>query len=101
MLRKHSAVIHLAPDKVMRYVWTHKDYQPWGTKLAAQCLWCGSLNPWEIVSVGNGNYGAECKNLRCRGGDSGKPYSFPISRRAGGELLTSSGHGSWLKEPFI
>ena len=22
-LRKHSAVIHLAPDKVTRYVWTH------------------------------------------------------------------------------
>jgi hypothetical protein len=102
MLRKHSAVIHLAPDQVMRYVWAHKEYQPWGRKIPAQCPQCGSLNPWEMASQGKGVYGVECKNTDCgvvRGRNSGRPHTFQAICPAGGELLTTSGNGSWMKEP--
>ena len=65
MLRKHSGVIHLAPNNITRYVWAHKEYQPWGEKIPAQCPQCGLLNPWEIASLGKGDYGIECKNKDC------------------------------------
>lgn len=100
MLRKHSGIIHVARGQVTRYVWAHKEYQPWGEKISAQCPQCGSLGPWLLASQGQGNYGFECKNTNCgaaRGRNPGRRYTFQICRPEGGELLNSSGHGSWMK----
>lgn len=65
-LGRHTNIIHLTPHCVTRYLWAHRDYQPWGRKLPLQCPQCGILNPWvsTFVRVIDG-YRFECKNPSC------------------------------------
>ncbi|KAN0086259.1 hypothetical protein V8E55_007393 [Tylopilus felleus] len=66
LLGKHSGIIHVA-SRVTKYVWSHKDYQPWGTALPLQCPQCGLLDSWDSIFVrgGLGAYRFECKGDQC------------------------------------
>lgn len=65
-LGKHSAIIHIS-GKVNKYVWSHKDYQPWGTALPLQCPQCGFLDSWISIYVPGPlvSYRFECSNKMC------------------------------------
>jgi hypothetical protein len=44
-LGRHTNVVHIAPHAVIKYVWAHKVYQPWGQESPVQCPQCGILKP--------------------------------------------------------
>jgi hypothetical protein len=101
ILGKHTAVIHITPQYVTKYLWAHKKYQPWGVKLSLQCSQCGILNPWLLAFVGDTQaYGVECKNPCC-GRDSNpqkQPKFFTVLRPEGSILLSCNKEAGWLKK---
>jgi hypothetical protein len=51
VLARHSSVIHIKRDdkgaiRSSKYVWAHRDMQPWGQPLPAQCPQCKSFRSW-------------------------------------------------------
>lgn len=97
-LGKHTNVLHFSRKSVTKYLWAHKSYQPWGKRLALQCPWCGALNPWLVVFVGEGDrqgYRVECANVDCGGNSSGR-YSYYIWRPAGVSMIGVGRDGGWL-----
>jgi len=101
MLGKHSGIIHFTPHCITRYIWAHKDYQPWGQRLPLQCSQCGILNPWTIAYLKEQQcYGVECKNLSC-GVIGGRTlyecHSFTVAHPDGSTLLSVGKDYGWLK----
>jgi len=99
-LGKHSGLIHLTPGCVTRYIWAHREYQPWGTRLPLQCPQCGVLNSWSLAYLKSGGYKVECKNEDC-GKIGGKRererHSLQVLRPEGSILLNVGKEGGWLK----
>ncbi|KAG6377670.1 hypothetical protein JVT61DRAFT_14436 [Boletus reticuloceps] len=96
-LGKHSAIIHIA-SKVTKYVWSHKDYQPWGTMLPLQCPQCGVLSSWCSVYMpgGLGGYRFQCKGKTCGWVQDKKaiePHQIEVPRPPEAVLLDDG----WLK----
>ena len=96
-LGKHSAVIHFAAE-VTKYVWSHKEYQPWGTVLPLQCPQCGILNCWTSVYMpgGLGGYRFECKGKQCgwvEGKQAVDSYRIEVPRPPNAVLLNNG----WLR----
>ena len=105
-LGRHTNIIHLHSQGVTRYIWAHRDYQPWGQQLPLQCPHCGILDPWASTFVkGSNGYRFECKNSHCSmvdGRMSRETYAFKVDKPEGGMLLStgreSGGAASgWLK----
>ena len=49
---RHTAIIHLANKPGggvvgRKYIWSHKNIQPWGQQLPSQCQECWSFRPWD------------------------------------------------------
>lgn len=64
-LGRHSAIIHITPESVLRYVWAHQDTRPWGWNLPMQCPQCGVIQKWLRVSNGKGIQVVTCVNQDC------------------------------------
>jgi hypothetical protein len=47
---RHTSVVHIknmGSGRVQKkYIWAHKDMQPWGVPLPPQCENCGAFRPW-------------------------------------------------------
>jgi hypothetical protein len=102
-LGKHTNILHITPSDVTRYVWAHRDYQPWGTRLSIQCSQCGTLNPWSVVAITVNQcegYKIECKNTQCSkaGGRRIKPAcTFQVMRPENSTIIHVGTGCSWLK----
>lgn len=105
-LGRHTNIIHIYPQGVTRYIWAHRDYQPWGLRLPLQCQQCGILNPWVSTFLrAIDGYRLECKNPNCGivgGRRVNQPSVLQVEKPKGGELLStgreSKGSASgWLK----
>src|SRR5437879_3742089 len=70
-LGMHTAVFHFrAADpgtdvKTVRYVWMHRDYQPWGQSLPMQCPQCRTVQKWSSIQLRGGGYRFECRYSKC------------------------------------
>lgn len=68
-LGKHTNVVHFTPHSVIKYLWAHKKYQPYGRQIPIQCPQCGILDPWSPAHLnfpdGRSGYQLECKNAGC------------------------------------
>ncbi|KIM68325.1 hypothetical protein SCLCIDRAFT_106235 [Scleroderma citrinum Foug A] len=59
-LGMHTGIVHFSLgnqedtniSKVVKYVWAHHDYQPWGVELPMQCPQCGTGQKWASVQTG-------------------------------------------------
>jgi hypothetical protein len=65
VLARHTSVVHLKKgiDKGSKYVWAHRDMQPWGTPLPAQCPNCKTFRPWGPRKSGKD----KVATFRCQG----------------------------------
>lgn len=104
-LERHISIIHFV-EHIIKYFWTHWDYQPWGQILPLQCPQCGILDPWALVFVKQiQGYRLECKNQDCGKADGKtlkEPYSFQVVRPLDSVILSAGReHGGcasgWLK----
>jgi hypothetical protein len=49
---RHTSIVHIKLSENgqvqtrKKYVWAHKDMQPWGNPLPPQCERCGAFRPW-------------------------------------------------------
>jgi hypothetical protein len=103
-LGKHTNVIHLTLTSITRYLWAHKEYQPWGQRLSLQCPQCGILNPWETTfSQRIPGYSVGCKNDSC-GKEYGtmrvEPHSFIVPKPTDCALLKQYEGAGWMKAPL-
>jgi hypothetical protein len=105
-LERHTNVVHIHPSGITKYIWAHRDYQPWGKRLPLQCWECRILNPWvsTFVKAWEG-YKLECKNPSCGMIGSRRVSqcgALDVKKPEGGVLLStgreSKGSASgWLK----
>jgi hypothetical protein len=97
-LGRHTNVYHFSSSSVVKYVWAHKEYQPWGHKLLPQCPQCGVLNPWACVySEVTKGYVVECKYPFC-GRNVGKERQSYHIKRPDVPVISVTRDGLWLKE---
>jgi hypothetical protein len=102
-LGRHTNVYHFAPPSIIKYLWAHKEYQPYGVPCPVQCPQCGILKPWVIIRAKtpqSDGYNLECRNGRC--GMVGNmrvklPYGFRARRPPGSTLLSTAKDGGWLQ----
>jgi hypothetical protein len=104
-LCRHSSIIHFISDKVFRYLWAHKTYQPWGQYISMQCDQCGVLQQWTGMCLENGSYLFVCAYANCgyKGKDkANEAFSFMVPRR-NCEILQSKHQTltAWLKEVYM
>lgn len=101
----HTSIIHFA-DRIIKYSWAHRNYQPWSQTLLLQCPQCGILDPWASVFVKQiHGYRLECKNQDCGKADGKtlkEPYSFQVMHPLDSVILSAGRkHGGcasgWLK----
>jgi hypothetical protein len=102
-LGRHTNVVHFAPLSIIKYLWAHKEYQPYGVPCPVQCPKCGILKPWIIThmrtSDGEG-YRIECRNSRCGRAGGGRHegrYQIEVKQPAGSRLLSTVKDGGWLQ----
>jgi hypothetical protein len=103
-LGKHSGLYHFTPHCTMRYVWAHKEYQPWGKRLPVQCPQCGVLNTWSSASIGGGGYKFACTNDGCGiidGRRQKQRHSITVNRPEDSHLLNVSKDAAWLRTPVV
>lgn len=97
-LGRHTNVLHITPESVTRYLWAHKEYQPWGHKLPLQCPQCGILQPWRIAYLpNNGGYGVACKNVDCGKLNRRERFTVQVLRPEGSVFYNLGNNGGWLK----
>lgn len=104
-LGMHTGLVHITPDAAMRYIWTHRQTQPWGKYIPVQCPECFVVQQWATVWLDSSTYSFECINDMC--GWKGKKkvaerYQFLAERPEGVELLHMKKvtGASWMKLPF-
>ncbi|KAG9312778.1 hypothetical protein JVU11DRAFT_6190 [Chiua virens] len=51
--------------KITRYVWSHRDFRPWGNILPLQCSFCGTPQQWSRTMDTNNSYTYECRYQKC------------------------------------
>ena len=99
LLGMHTGVVHLAWSqsdnevvllKGCKYVWTHRDRQPWGQPLPIQCPQCGTVQKWSSIYLNDGSYKFECTYIKC--GDRGNKrhgprHTISVQRPEVGEML--------------
>ena len=96
-LGRHTNVFHFTPDCVTKYLWAHKDYQPWGHKLPLQCSQCGIFKPWVSCFLKDSQgYGLECRNVEC-GRLKGKERESFQAPKPDAPFLTMGKNAGWLK----
>lgn len=102
---KHTGVVHLTPGSVTKFIWAHKEIQPWGEKLPLQCPQCGVLEKWISITLNDPpGYLFRCVNVNC-GKEGGKAdgkrvsegHEFHVLRPKHATLLSSGGGAGWLK----
>lgn len=105
-LGRHTGIIHFAHHTITKYLWAHRDYQPWGQTLPLQCPQCGVLDPWVSVFVKHTQgYRLECNNKDCGKVDGRmlkEPYAFQVMCPADAIILrVGREHGGcasgWMK----
>jgi len=102
---KHTNIVHLGVGSARKYIWAHKDYQPWGNKLPLQCPQCGKLKPWVVTYMQKDKeYRAKCENGRCGevGGRKTREailFSFPYPE--GISSIKVGGDACWLEVPIV
>jgi hypothetical protein len=95
-LGRHTNILHFTPFRVTKYLWAHKEYQPWGFKLPLQCEQCGILQPWKTCHLTR-SYDIECKNDRCGRSTGSGRIKFTIDKPAiKGEIKVEK-DSRWLK----
>ena len=72
VIGRHTSIVHLSITaegmKSVQYVWAHKNMQPWGKRLPAQCDKCGSFRSWDkpgSIPASDSNRGGY--SFRCTG----------------------------------
>ena len=110
-LGMHTGIVHfsLADPKdtnmlnVVKYVWAHRDYQPWGVKLPMQCPQCGTVQKWASVQIQGNGYRYECVYEEC-GYDNTRrawPYTITVERPKDATLIKSHcSPGGWMKANY-
>jgi len=86
----HTGVAHITPDVVMRYIWSHRDIQPWGKSIPTQCPVCFVVQKWTSVWLPSSTYMFECINNMCSWDGMEKVaerYRFEVIWPEGVELL--------------
>ncbi|KAM6489444.1 hypothetical protein JOM56_015077 [Amanita muscaria] len=101
-LGKHTSIIHFCERDIVKYSWTHREYQPWGVSLPIQCPACGVLQGWINITKEGGLYGYQCRNSKCQsvGNRRQEPYSFEVARPLNTTLIKSGNkhaNSSWMK----
>jgi len=79
-----------------KYVWTHRDFRPWGGFLPIQCPRCGYADAWRSAYVETDKaYSFECCNDSCS-------QSYIFSQPPGARMLTAGkARGSgWMEVPL-
>ena len=114
LLGMHTGIVHLAWSqsdneadllKGCKYVWTHRDHQPWGQPLPIQCPQCGTVQKWSSIYLNDGSYKFECTYIKCgdRGNERHGPrHTISVQRPEVGEMLPkcNGGQGAWMKTPI-
>lgn len=105
-LGRHTAIIHITPSTATRYVWTHREIQPWGVRVPGQCHQCGVLQDWlSIASDTPGGYVLQCTNEKC-GWEGrkrvGERITIAVERPQNSLILHKhkSAGASWMKIPL-
>lgn len=108
-LGMHTGVVHFSLGdqgdanvlEVVKYVWAHRDYQPWGVELPMQCPQCGAVQKWASVQTRDGGYMYECVYPRCGYDGNARrawPHTMTVERPKGATLLKSNGgQGGWMR----
>ena len=111
-LGMHTGAVHLMWSQLVggaellegyKYVWTHRDRQPWGEPLLIQCKQCGTVQKWSSIYIkNNGSYRFECTYSKCGyDGDERKRnrLQFTVQRPEGAVFLPkcNGGQGAWMK----
>ena len=86
----HTGVVHITPNVVTRYTWSHRDIQPWGKSIPTQCPTCFIVQKWTSIWLPSATYLFKCINNMC--GWNGKQkvaerYRFEVIWPEGVELL--------------
>ena len=68
-LGQHSGVYLLTRAtnslKITKYLWAHRDFQPWGCILPLQCPFCGTPQQWECKMATDHLYTFKCRYRKC------------------------------------
>ncbi|KAF9239172.1 hypothetical protein BU15DRAFT_74861 [Melanogaster broomeanus] len=87
-----------------KYIWSHRDYRPWGNPLPLQCPQCGTPQQWVRSKYDEGTYFYRCRYHRCGWDENTKaiikrPATFKFKKPASAEvLLQGKGQASsWLR----
>ena len=108
-LGMHTGIVHFSLgdqenvniSKVIKYVWAHCNYQPWGMELPMQCPQCGTVQKWASVQTEDGGYMYECVYWRC--GYNGNTrqawlHTMTVEHPKGATLLKlNGGQGGWMR----
>ena len=108
-LGMHTGIVHFSLgdqedtniSKVIKYVWVHHDYQPWGMELPMQCPQCGTVQKWASMQTRDGGYMYECVYRRCGyDGNARRAWShmMTVEHPKGATLLKlNGGQGGWMR----
>jgi len=111
LLGMHTGVVHLVWKESVdgadslegcKYVWTHRECQPWGQLLPIQCPQCGTVQKWHSIYLDDGSYKFECTYSKCgyHGADrEGWRHQIIIQRPEGAIMLPKCNgeKGAWMK----
>ncbi|KAG8212830.1 hypothetical protein J3R82DRAFT_11128 [Butyriboletus roseoflavus] len=73
-----------------RYLWLHRDYQPWGKDVPMQCPKCGAPQERWSQTAKHGGYEFKCRNPHCHGDKVEEQYTFYVKKP---KWLTLLPHG--------
>jgi len=106
-LNRHSGVylLLLSSDHkfidTTRYLWSHRDYRPWGKDIPVQCPSCGTPHEkWKRVTVQRG-YKFQCRNLHCLGNEKRDgPYTLEVKKPKRITILPhgKTGTSAWTRK---
>ena len=89
-LGMHTRMVHITPNVVMCYIWSHRDIQPWGKSIPMQCPTCVIMQKWTSIWLPSATYLFECINDTCSWNGKQKVaerYQFEVIQPEGVELL--------------
>jgi hypothetical protein len=102
---KQTNILHFSGLSVQKYVWAHKEIQPWGNRIPLQCPQCGALNTFTFLTYHKPTktYYVGCSYRDCGLGPAGRVprvefrWGFP----EGSTLLKCAPKYGWLKQNVV